>query len=199
MIAHWWSRLFRRAPTPRAWQRRSVVELAQVDPTPVLCGASIVQALRRAALLALVASCGGPISVAGDHLDPSAPSTLTQADLDRVVALAIKLGNGTSDSRLHDVDPSVLDGYRVHTMPVHVWTLDDGRKVSGWTSCPTRTIVIGTPPSGVWEYSSLVHELFHAIEGCPRTVPVDEGCDEHHGNWVRDGLYAATRAAWVLP
>lgn len=201
MIA-WILRLFGRAPTPRAWQRRSVVALAQVDPTPVLCGASIVQALRRAALLAvlpvLAVSCG-EVALGGDYDDPAHQvSTLTHEDLDRVLALAIELGNGTSDSRLHGRDPSVLNGWTVYTMSTHVWTLDDGRKVSGWASCPTREMVIGTPPSGVWENSSLVHELFHVFQGCHGSAVVDPECDESHGNWARDGLFRAIIAGRVL-
>jgi hypothetical protein len=179
--------------------RRSVVPLAQVSPTPVLCGASIVQALRKTALLgvlAVVASCGGPIRLGGDYADPShSNSTLTHADLERVIAVATALGNGTADSRLHDVSEDRLDGYTVFTMASHVWTLDDGRRVMGWTSCQTRTIVVGTPPSGVWENSALVHELFHAFQGCDGILPCDAELDPTHANWTRDGLFAAILAA----
>lgn len=198
-MRRWWSRLFRKAPLPRGWMRRSVVELAQVSPTPVLCGASIVQALRRAAVvsaLALCVSCGGPVRLGGDFADPAhSNSTLTHADLERVLAVATALGNGTTDSRLHDVSADILDGYTVYTMANQVWSLDDGRRVMGWTSCPTREMVIGTPPSGVWENSALVHELFHVFQECKGLLPVDPELDPAHANWTRDGLFNAILAA----
>ncbi len=149
-------------------------------------------------LIALAIAC---VSCKGVHLGGdwggSAPSTLAQSDVDAAIDAVLQLGNETSDPRLHGVGIEVFDGYTVYTEPTSVFTDEWGRRVMGWTTCATRTIVIGTPTT-FWSEASLTHELFHVMQGCHGTTPIDEGCDEGHANWTRDGIYSAILKSRVV-
>lgn len=137
-----------------------------------------------AAALVLI-SCTG-VHLGGDYFGGT--STLTRDQLDRSIEVALQLGLETSDPRLH-VGAEALDGYSVYTRETHVFDLH-ALQVTGWTSCASRTIVVGTPPGG-WAESSLVHEVFHALQGCSTPGPVDLTCDDVHANWARAGLFRA--------
>lgn len=138
--------------------------------------------------LPLFSSCGQGLMIGGSYLSAS-PSTITSAQLSASLAVALTLGEGTSDPKLHGKSEASLDGWVVYTTPDHV-SVHDGLKVTGWTSCQRRMIVVGTPPSG-WAESALVHEFFHVFQACESTAPTDITSDELHANWTRDGLYDA--------
>jgi hypothetical protein len=105
-----------------------------------------------------------------------------------------------SCSRLSDIELDVyatrkeglnIDGYQVWFREDYSWPDPWGRlykgepmMIGGFTNCTTKTIVIGL---GVSVYP---HEVMHAIQGCFTPEPIDEGLDEMHSNWNRDGFYA---------
>jgi hypothetical protein len=68
-----------------------------------------------------------------------------------------------------------------------------GRRVGGDTSCPTKTIAVG---SGAWHSvnSALSHEMLHAILDC-ETGPNGED----HYQWNERGYYRAIRDCHDLP
>ena len=140
----------------------------------------------RALVAAVVLSSCTGVHLGGDYFGGT--STLTRDQLDRSIEVALRLGLETSDPRLH-VGVEALDGFSVYTRETHVFDLR-ALQVTGWTNCASRTIVVGTPPSG-WAESSLVHEVFHAMQGCSTPGQIDVTCDKDHANWSRDGLFPA--------
>lgn len=149
-------------------------------------------AMTRALLLLTLASCG-PARLGGDHLTGN-PSTLTEETLDRAISAAIEAGDWTTDPRLHGHDEHTFDGYTIYTRDTFAFE-HYGRAVLGWCQCATRTMVIGTPASGHWANSALVHEMFHVMQGCQDVHPVDANADTSHGNWWRDGIYSAAASS----
>jgi hypothetical protein len=86
-----------------------------------------------------------------------------------------------------------LVGYKVFTKSVFSWPDPEGRdfKVAGITYCWAKTIVVGTPATGNWNKSALVHEFFHAMQNCKADFPPDIGTDESHAGWYRYGIFEA--------
>ncbi len=142
--------------------------------------------MTRALLLFTLVSCG-PARLGGDYT-VDANSTLTHEVLEQALAAAIEAGSWTTDPRLHHQDGHALDGYTIFSEETFSFTLGD-RQVLGWTTCATRTMVIGTPANEDWSNSALVHEIFHVMQNCQDTHPVDENADAAHGNWWRDSIY----------
>jgi len=105
-----------------------------------------VKYLIAALVLASLSTCKG-VHLGGDF-EHKAPSTLTRAQLDRILEVTLQAGNNTTDPRLHNLGLEVFDGYTVFTKSSHSFKDSLGRDVLGFTECPTRTIVVGTPPSG---------------------------------------------------
>ena len=58
-----------------------------------------------------------------------------------------------------------------------------GRSVGGYTQCESKEMVIGI---GRTVYA---HELIHAMQKCSAPLPIDEGSDRDHSNWLRDSYY----------
>lgn len=137
------------------------------------------------------------VVVAGDYKDRFAPSRLTQKDVERGVRVTLDAATLTTDYRLNDQTENcrMLVGYKVYTMPTLDFLLpQDGKTwVSGFTLCSSRLIVVGTPATGVdWRESSLVHEFFHALQGCVGLPPEDPGLpSKFHDNWIRDRIFDA--------
>ena len=81
-----------------------------------------------------------------------------------------------------------------------------GRKVSGWTECDMNRFMFHTGDGYIFEDrdpaflrrgwdTAFAHEAVHLAQGCRAPLPVDEGWDEGHANWVRDGLFDAVDRA----
>ncbi len=80
-------------------------------------------------------------------------------------------------------------------------TVVGGIKASGWTECNLDRIMFHTGDGFVFsdrdarymrrgpEDSAFTHELVHLAQGCVSPLPVDEGSNEGHSNWRRDGLF----------
>ncbi len=167
-----------------------------------------------AACLLLVSPCCVPLPpgegfqscdmyVAGDIDSRLAPSGLRREDLNAAVLRALNAATFTTDPRLNDQTENcrMLMGYRVYTKATASWVRDiDGLRVAGETSCVFRMITVGTPKDNKWEWSALVHEIFHVMQGCSGTLPADDPKDAPgHENWTRDGIYRAIDASMVLP
>ena len=133
------------------------------------------------------------ISVAGDVDDRLAISPLTQVELDKQVNKALDAATFTTDWRLNDplTNCSALVGYRVYTKRTGNWLRPDGLRISGETSCWSKMITVGSGGPKDWNYSAIVHELFHAMQHCESPPPTDPGYDDDHSNWYRDGIFSA--------
>jgi hypothetical protein len=81
-----------------------------------------------------------------------------------------------------------------------------GRKVAGWTECNMNRLMFHTGDGFVFEdrdptflrrawNTAFAHEAVHLTQGCDAPLPVDEGWDVGHANWVRAGLFDAVEAA----
>jgi hypothetical protein len=134
--------------------------------------------------------------VAGDYDDRFAKSSLTREDLNRGVRVALDAATLTTDIELSDQVRNCrrLMGFRVYTKKefdfLAPW--DNKTSISGYASCQLNMIVVGTPTDGNWRDSSLVHELFHAMQDCSPTPPEDVGLPSPgHDNWIRDGIFSA--------
>lgn len=148
--------------------------------------------IRALGIVALLSSCApNGVTLGGDYADRLARSTLTLKTLDDSVARAVSVAEG-----LPGLERGRLNGFAVYT-DAHETFFSNGVRVGGWCSCRARVIVVGTPGDGVWARSALVHELFHAMQGCDAPLPVDDGLDADHANWHRDGLFAALESAEV--
>lgn len=149
------------------------------------------------------------IIVAGDIDSRFAPSKLDQHTLNQLVNKALDAASLTADWRLNDqtANCQAMVGFRVYTKATWNYSikLHDGRDgplkdtmVSGHTHCTLKYLVVGTPERDGrvwWNESSLVHELFHVMQGCESPGPIDKGEDFQHSNWARDGLNAAIEEA----
>ncbi|MDP2270914.1 MAG: hypothetical protein Q8K32_09300 [Archangium sp.] len=123
--------------------------------------------------------CG--IDVGGDRDDPNAPSSLTAAALQSAVRRALDGATFTTDPHLSDSAENckAMEGFTVYTRAAPSF-IDDGEEVFGATRCWNFEVIMGTPESGDWGQSGLVHELFHVMQRC--TPP-------RHENWERDGIF----------
>lgn len=141
--------------------------------------------------------------VAGDIDSRFAQSGLSREDLNAAVTRALNAATFTTDIRLGDTTENcrMLMGYRVYTKSTPNWIRpSDKLRVGGETSCSQRMITVGTPMIGDWKHSSLVHEIFHAFQGCYGTLPADQTNDQPgHENWYRDGIYRAIDASMETP
>jgi hypothetical protein len=146
-------------------------------------------------LTLVLVACGAPrttpcgIQVGGDRVDSSAVSSLTQADLDSAVRRALDGATYTTDPRLADGAENcrAMEGFTVFTRSTPTFT-DEAEEDFGVTRCWASEVVVGTPESGSWELSGLVHELFHVMQRCSTPMPIDVGRDSHHSNWDRDRI-----------
>lgn len=150
-------------------------------------------------------NCG--ITPAGDFDDRFGKSTLDQDTLNHLVDQALDAATFTTDWRFNDQlgNCQKLWGWRVYTKPFWNYTIKTSDTptgplvdtlVSGHTMCSQKLIVVGTPNitfegHTVWRASSVVHEIFHALQDCASPQPIDSGTDYYHSNWVRDGIYNA--------
>lgn len=133
---------------------------------------------------------------AGTYEELGRASTLTQTDVERGVKVTLDAATLTTDVNLHDQTENCrrLIGYRIYTVPEEnfIYPYDGKTLVSGFTVCRYKYIVVGTPKVGGFRKSSLVHELFHALQACEAPPPNDNGTPSPgHENWVRDGIYNA--------
>ena len=167
------------------------------------------------AILLLLASCAGVlpvntcnITIAGDFDDRFAATWLTPKLLQEGVDRALDAASTTTDFRLNDQisNCEVLSGYRVYTKSEGMWidgsrTHADGSPqwVAGQTYCWQKLIIISTPLFPTLHWSSLVHELIHAMQHCESVLPVDSGSDEAHANWYRDEIYQSLERVNVNP
>ena len=145
------------------------------------------------------------VAAAGDFDNRFDPPTLFQPTLDHLVDRALDAASLTTDFRLNDQLENCrkLVGFRVYTKPtwnfmVNLKDSKDGitkvTSVSGYTECWGKYIVVGTPLRAGrtwWSESSVVHELFHAMQHCESPPPTDPGYDDDHSNWYRDGIFSA--------
>lgn len=95
----------------------------------------------------------------------------------------------TMVAELPQYNPKRLEGWELGLAERNIPTDPWGRKVAGYTLCPTKTMV-------VWDtdypkLSSFAHELGHALQYCESKKPVDEGLDEDHSDWHREGIFQA--------
>ena len=135
-------------------------------------------------------------AVAGGDFDTQKPASLDREELNRMVRISLDAATLTTDPRLRDPVENCRKfwGYRVYTKPTENFMApwDDKFEIGGFTSCTTRIVVVGTPPSGNWNNSALVHEFFHVMQVCEGIPPKDTySPPDHHENWYRDGLFAA--------
>lgn len=76
---------------------------------------------------------------------------------------------------------------------------------AGWTECHYNRFSFHTGNGylfkddysrtrAVWQ-TAFAHEAVHMAQNCEAPLPVDEGWDEGHANWVRDGLFNAVEWA----
>lgn len=126
----------------------------------------------------------------------------TRQPVEGLAAILADRLDAALDATTFSTDPSFLDmtencqnlvGYRVFVRDVPDWQDEYGRdfRVAGTTSCWTKTIIVGTPESGNWRHSAIVHELFHAMQKCEAIQPPDVGNDTAHAGWIRFGTYDA--------
>lgn len=143
--------------------------------------------------LLLLTGCGVPhqspcgIDVGGDRLDPQALSSLDSETLQSAVRRALDGATYTTDSRLADPAQNcrAMEGFTVFTRTTPSF-MDEGEELFGATRCWAHEIIVGTPESGQWVFSGLVHELFHVMQRCSTPLPIDDGRDAKHANWNRD-------------
>lgn len=80
-----------------------------------------------------------------------------------------------------------------------------GVNAAGWTECHYNRFSFHTGNGylfkddysrtrAVWQ-TAFAHEAVHMAQNCEAPLPVDEGWDEGHANWVRDGLFNAVEWA----
>jgi hypothetical protein len=126
----------------------------------------------------------------------------TRLPMEGLAAILADRLDAALDATTFTTDPSYLDmtencqrlvGYRVWVRSAPDWEDDWGRgfRVAGTTSCWTKIIMVGTPASGNWRDSAIVHELFHAMQECEAIQPPDIGNDTAHAGWVRYGTFDA--------
>ena len=132
------------------------------------------------------------------------PTWVTQKILSRATALALDAATFTTDKRLNDQlgNCATMLGYKVRAHPSAGWSVPFyDYRVSGLTFCPEGFIEIDTPESGRWRDSSLVHELFHVMQGCDAEPynGIDKGMDANHANWIRTGILKAVNDAQKEP
>lgn len=60
-----------------------------------------------------------------------------------------------------------------------------GSQVAGLTFCPMGVVELSSLNLRVSAYA---HEMLHVMQGCVPQLPVDEGQDLAHGDWVRNGF-----------
>lgn len=156
-------------------------------------------------LLLTCASCAGvpPGKPGGNNCGLIAAGDLdTRQPVAGLAAILADRLDAALDATTFTTDPSFLDmtqncqrlvGYRVFVRAVPDWEDQYGRpfRVAGTTSCWTKTIIVGTPVSGNWRDSAIVHELFHAMQECEAIQPPDIGNDTAHAGWIRFGTYDA--------
>lgn len=102
-----------------------------------------------------------------------------------------EIGSLVPDSEVTNIDWTRVRGYQVTVHAGGKFTDFWGRKVAGWSFCPSKQIQIGIYDPHVAR-SAYTHELLHAAQGCYSPPPIDEGLDGDHANWHRDNLYNAT-------
>lgn len=80
--------------------------------------------------------------------------------------------------------PERLNGYQVWLRPLDHWPDPYGRyeAISGYTSCPSKQMHIGT------DKYVFAHEIAHALQNCNALLPSEDGADDDHANWFRDGI-----------
>ena len=152
--------------------------------------------MRTLVLLLFVTGCGVAhetpcgIDVGGDRDNPATASTLTPDLLQRAVRRALNGATFTTDPRLSDPVENcrAMEGFTVYTKQAPTF-VDDGEEIFGVTRCWKSEIIVGTPESGSWQFSGLVHELFHVMQRCRTPLPIDSGRDAHHSNWDRDLIF----------
>ena len=69
-------------------------------------------------------------------------------------------------------------------------SVHNGRRVEGWTDCPTKTLYFHAGYPRFWR-TAFTHELVHVAQNCETPLPVDEHRDVDHSDWTRHG-YAKT-------
>ena len=134
-------------------------------------------------------SCG--VFTAGQWDNRLGANLLPQSEVERQVRLALDGTTLTTDIKLMDMTENcrALNGFSVYTLD-GPW--QDGKyNVLGTTTCWSKIIKVAKPGDGNWLHSALIHELFHAMQKCSATPPIDSGSDDWHSNWVRDGIYDA--------
>lgn len=131
----------------------------------------------------------------GGDFDTHGPSGLTFEVLADRLDAALDATTFTTAPALMDMTENceALVGYKVYSKKEWSWPDPYGRgfNVGGLTWCNTKTMVVGTPESGNWRKSSLVHELIHGMQKCAAEQPPDIGKDVDHADWIRHGIYAA--------
>jgi hypothetical protein len=97
-----------------------------------------------------------------------------------------------SCSRINDIESKMVDymgdykllkGYSIYLHPVDSWTDDFGRRVGGYTACGTKQMHIGLGQEAI------AHEIAHALQNCNAPLPIDDGMDIDHADWLRDRIY----------
>ncbi|MDP1824901.1 MAG: hypothetical protein Q8L48_16715 [Archangium sp.] len=108
------------------------------------------------------------------------PSSLTSEGLQSAVRAALRGATFTTDPALADpaANCKAMEGFTVYTRPTPTF-IDEGEEVFGATRCWRFEVIVGTPESGEWRLSGLVHELFHVMQRCA----------PGHANWERDGIF----------
>lgn len=135
-------------------------------------------------------ACG---AVALGDLDTDAPSWLDGATL-RAAEDALLDALGAHSTVPVKRACEQMPGLRVYTRAAPCWRDEWGRDVCGLALCQYRAVVVGTPPSGGWRFSTLAHELAHVVQGCESFGAIDPGMDRQHADWQRNGFNAALLA-----
>jgi hypothetical protein len=127
-----------------------------------------------------------------------------------MLARTFDAASTVTDWRFNDMTENctMLVGYHITINPEFSWpdpwnrinpNTGERMNISGITDCISRVIEVGTPKNNDWRYSSIVHELFHAIQKCDAPLPSDRPEDDMHANWVRDNIYQSIDRVNTLP
>lgn len=94
--------------------------------------------------------------------------------------------------RLNEVENKIMklypsqfspSGYAIWQRNTNWWTDEWGRTVAGITFCSGKFIHIGN------DRTVFAHEMVHVLQNCAPELPIDEGQDADHADWIRKDIY----------
>ena len=139
-------------------------------------------------LLAALTGCGpSPLCITDQRMEfmgvyPSGDPPDIPVSCDRLSHVA----SGMMDMMNTGVNPA---GYRIWYHNTRKWIDAWDRSVAGFTDCPSKTIHIGTAEQ------VFAHEVAHALQNCNPELPVDEGSNPEHADWIRKNIFTYIEVA----